>query len=311
MNKQVAIIGQSGTTGLQIYQRLSHRDDITVITIPEAMRKDDQAIYGAAEQADLIFLCLPDDAAKHVVALTSDLHCKIIDTSTAHRTMSGWAYGFPELGSSFKERIKTNQYIANPGCHASGVISIMAPLIQSGIVPSTYPLSVTSLTGYSGGGKSMIADYESENKELPLFSPQSYALGQMHKHLPEIVTYTQLAEPPIFLPVVDDYYSGMLVAVGLQGHLLSNGSIASVHAALANTYGDGPVIQVAPLHSAGKMLAANGLTGTDKMVLYVTGNDDRITVYAMYDNLGKGASGAAVQCMNLALGLEETKGLIL
>ena len=262
-----------------------------------------------------MFLCLPDAASKEVVAAIGDYPCKIIDTSTAFRTADDWAYGFPELGESYKNDIKTKQHIANPGCHASGMIACIVPLVKAGIAPVDYPFTITSLTGYSGGGKKMISQYESEPKDYFLYAPRQYGLSQQHKHLPEVTHVCGLTEAPIFMPIVDDYYSGMEVSVGLHTRLLAKPvTVEDVHAALVDFYKDSTIVKVAPLNleeDNKQLLNANKLSNTDGMVISVTGNNDRMVVHAIFDNLGKGASGAAVQCMNIALGLPEETGLSL
>ena len=248
------------------------------------------------------------------MAAIGELPCKVIDTSTAFRTAADWAYGFPELGADYKTAIATEKHIANPGCHASGMIACIAPLVKAGLVPTDYPFTITSLTGYSGGGKKMIGQYESEPKDYFLYAPRQYGLSQQHKHLPEVQHVCGLSEAPIFIPIVDDYYSGMEVTVGIHSRLCQKPiSIDKVQQALENFYKGSPIITVVPFteNSNTGMLNANQLSNTDSMKIYVTGNDERIMVHAIFDNLGKGASGAAVQCMNIALGLPEDTGLAL
>lgn len=313
--KKVFIVGHEGTTGLRIHERLTNRSDIELLSIAEEKRKDMTEIAAIAAQADVVFLCLPDAASKEVVAAIKDLSCKIIDASTAHRTNPDWAYGFPELGNDYLENIKHKQYIAVPGCHASGMISILKPLVASGLVPKDYPISIFSLTGYSGGGKKMIAQYEADNKENELFAPRQYGLKQAHKHMPEVVHVCGLAQPPIFSPIVDDYYSGMEVSIGFHtAYLGKKVSAKDIWNTLYEQYKDSQLISVAPFNldeTNALFLSANQQTGLDSMVLYVSGNDDRVVVHSLFDNLGKGASGAAVECMNIALGLDPTKGLAL
>lgn len=313
--KKVFIVGREGTTGLRIDERLSGRTDIELLSIAEKDRKNMDAIVAVAAQADIIFLCLPDAAAKEVVAATKDLSCKIIDASTAHRTNSEWAYGFPELGPEFREKIASYRLIANPGCHASGMIAILAPLIKSGLVPADYPVTAFSLTGYSGGGKKMIAQYTEDLKSNDLYAPRQYGLGQSHKHMPEVVAMTGLEEAPIFQPIVDDYYSGMETSIGFHTSKLSGSvSAQNIWTALNDYYKGSKLVKVAPfdlVETNAMFLAANRNSGLDTMTIYVSGNDERIVVHALFDNLGKGASGAAVQCMNIALGLPEETGLAL
>lgn len=312
--KKICIVGREGTTGLRIDERLSQRDDIEVLPIPEDKRKDLATIKEVASQADLVFLCLPDQAAKDVVEVLQDLSCKVIDASTAHRTNPDWAYGFPELGPDYRENIAQCRFIANPGCHASGAIAILAPLIKKGLVPSDYPLTVLSLTGYSGGGKKMIAQYQAKDKGSDLCAPRQYGLGQSHKHMPEVQAFTGLVEPPVFLPVVDNYYAGMETSIGFHLSHLKGISPQDIWQALQDYYAGSKIIKVAPFNLEeinGLFLGANQAAGLDTMTLYVSGNQDRVLVHAIFDNLGKGASGAAVQCMNIALGLAEETGLVI
>ena len=286
---RVFIVGHEGTTGLRIHERLSDRKDIELLATADEDRKNVEAIKVVAKKADLVFLCLPDVASKEIMAAIGDFPCKVIDTSTAFRTTAGWAYGFPELGESYKTSIATKKHIANPGCHASGMIACIAPLVKAGLVPVDYPFTITSLTGYSGGGKKMIDQYEVQ-----------HVCG--------------LSEAPIFMPIVDDYYSGMEVTVGIHSRLCHKPvCIDKVQQTLEYFYKDSTIVTVAPFteNSNSGMLNANQLSNTDSMKIYVTGNDERIMVHAIFDNLGKGASGAAVQCMNIALGLPEDTGLVL
>lgn len=319
---KVFIVGHEGTTGLRIYERLSQRSDIEILSIDDEKRKDMNEIVAIAKTADIVFLCLPDAAAKEVVAATNGLSCKVIDASTAHRTHSEWAYGFAELGETYRQKIETATHIAVPGCHASGMIAILKPLREAGVLPADYPLSIFSLTGYSGGGKKMISTYESPDKENALFAPRQYGLGQVHKHLPEVVYVCGLSKAPIFSPIVDDYYAGMEVSVGFHTAALkvaTGGTTQQITAQdiwqiLDTHYKGAKLVQVQPfnLEKTNELfLGANEQTGLDSMKLYVSGNDDRVMVHAVFDNLGKGASGAAVQCMNIALGLDETTGLVL
>lgn len=310
---KVFIDGHEGTTGLRIHERLQHRDDIELIPIAEELRKDPAAIKACMKQADIAFLCLPDAAAKEAVELAADCHVRIIDTSTAHRTAPGWTYGFPELSSQQADKIAASDRVGNPGCHASGVISLVQPLVQAGIMPAAYPVSAVSLTGYSGGGKRMIGQYESNDKSDELLAPRQYGLVQKHKHLKEIVAVCGLAHEPIFSPIVDDYYSGMEVMVPLFTALL-NGTptMQDVWQALAAHYENCPFVHVLPLgEDKGGFIAANSLSGYDDMEIIVSGNDERIVLTSLFDNLGKGASGAAIQCLNIVLGCEEDKGLVL
>ena len=310
MSKPIIYIdGKDGTTGLQIYDRLSAREDLNLLLIEEEKRKDPQERAWLMNQADIVFLCLPDAAAREAVELVQNPKTRIIDCSTAHRTDPDWAYGFPELSAEHRARIQEARRVANPGCHATGFLSVVYPLTAMGLLPRDAALSCFSLTGYSGGGKKMIAQYEGEKGEA-LYSPRLYGLNQAHKHLPEMKVRTGLFVPPVFVPVVDDYYKGMATTVSLHGGLLRrSGGAAAVWEELSGHYRDQALIRVAPLNGETSMIAANALAGKDTLTLIVCGNEDRITVTALFDNLGKGASGAAVQNMNLMLGFEETQGL--
>jgi len=310
MNKPIIFIdGQEGTTGLQIFDRLSARDDIELLTIPESRRKDPSARKERMNAANLVFLCLPDAAAIEAVALVDNPDTRIIDASTAHRTQDGWAYGFPELSPSHRDAIRNCMRIANPGCHATGFISSVYPLVAAGLIPDSAPLTCFSLTGYSGGGKKMIAQYEGE-KTGGMFSPRLYGLNLHHKHIPEMQLHCGLKHAPLFCPVVDDYYKGMATTVMLQNGLLKPGTTAqNIYDALAAHYAGEKLVHVAPFGWDEPMIDANAMAGRDSLLLIVNGGEKQTIVTALFDNLGKGASGAAVQNMNLALGFEETKGL--
>lgn len=317
---KVFIVGESGTTGLRLYDRLSKRDDIELLSLPEEKKKDIPTIVEFAKKADLMFLCLPDAASKEIVKATEGTGIRILDTSTAHRTKEDWVYGFPELSKEQEKAIKEAKKVAVPGCHASGVISILYPLVHAGILPINYPLHCISLTGYSGGGKNMIHQYEKE-KTTPLESPRQYGLSQSHKHLPEIMKVCGLAEEPLFSPIVADYYAGMEVTIGFHTHFLQlpcglpgDITLDDFHTIYENHYKDSPLIHVSPLSTeeTNKLfLAANENAGKDSLTIHITGNDDRIQVVSLFDNLGKGASGAAVECMNLMLGLAPETGLVM
>lgn len=306
---KVYIDGKEGTTGLQIYDRLAERDDIELLLIDEEKRKDTAERQALINQADIVFLCLPDAAAKEAVALAENPSVRFIDASTAHRTADGWAYGLPELSKTHREAIKASGRIANPGCHATGFITAVYPLVAAGIVPDTYPMTVFSLTGYSGGGKKMIAEYESPDKPESYQAPRLYGLNLKHKHLPEMQKICGLAAAPVFCPVVDDYYKGMAVTVMLQNSMLNGQpSAEAIHEKLTSWYEGQKLVQVHPFGYDG-MIAAASLAGRDSLQLIVNGYEDQTLVTALFDNLGKGASGAAVQNMNLMLGFDETKGL--
>lgn len=310
MKPIVYIDGKDGTTGLQIYDRLSVRSDIELLLIDEEKRKDAQARKACINQADIVFLCLPDAAAREAVAMVENPATRVIDASTAHRTAPGWVYGFPELKAGQKEAIANAKWVANPGCHATGFISVVYPLIAAGVLPAHADLTCFSLTGYSGGGKKMIAQYEAADRGAELSSPCPYGLGQGHKHLPEMQTICGLAKPPVFVPVVDDYYKGMATTVMLHmSQLTGVSSLRQVQEIYQAHYAGQKLVQVAPDTDTAK-LYANAKAGSNSLSIVAAGNDGQFTVTALFDNLGKGASGAAVQNMNLMLGLEETTGLI-
>ena len=309
MKPKVYIDGKDGTTGLQIYDRLSVRSDIDLLLIDEEKRKDPAERKKLMDAADIVFLCLPDAAAVEAVALVENPDTRIIDASTAHRTSPDWDYGFPELSAERRAAIRKSKRVANPGCHATGFISAVYPLVAMGLLPKDACLSAFSLTGYSGGGKKMIAQYEAADKETALFAPCPYGMGQSHKHLPEMQKICGLDNKPVFTPIVDDYYKGMATTVPLHMSQLNGVStLAEVRQKLADYYGGQTLVRVADTTDTAK-LYANAQAGKDTLVLYVAGNDEQFTVTALFDNLGKGASGAAVQNMNLMLGLDETTGL--
>ena len=314
MAVKVFIDGQAGTTGLRIHERLADRKDLTMITLTEETRKDPEARRAAILESDVTFLCLPDDAAREAVALAGDADVRIIDASTAHRTNPDWAYGFPELSPEHREKIRHSKRVAVPGCYASGFASLVYPMVHSGLLPKDYPVQCFAMSGYSGGGKKMIAEYESADRPAhsKLDAPKSYGLSLAHKHLPEMKEISGLAHTPMFVPVVCDYYCGMQVLVPLD--LTVAGTTAeAVAAGLADYYKDAATVKVhalnAPLPENG--LYSNAMAGTDRMELYLTVNaaGDQMMLVSLFDNLGKGSSGAAVQCMNLMLGLPETQGL--
>ena len=303
---KVFIDGSSGTTGLRIRERLCNRKDMELIALDEACRKDAGARRDAFRKADVAFLCLPDAAAVEAVELAKDSGAVIIDTSTAHRTAADWAYGMPEL-TGCKEKIAKAKYIANPGCHASGFIALVAPLVEKGLLAKDTLLTCFSLTGYSGGGKNMIAEYEDPQRSPLLNAPRQYALGQMHKHLKEMNVVCGLENAPVFCPIVADFYSGMEVTVPLFKKDLQ-GSMADVRRIYAEYY-SGPLIHFNEAADEKGFLSAAAFSGRDDMEITVTGNEDRVLLVSRFDNLGKGASGAAIQNMNIVLGLPETEGL--
>ncbi|MGI5953007.1 N-acetyl-gamma-glutamyl-phosphate reductase [Dysosmobacter sp.] len=308
MKPKVYIDGKDGTTGLQIYERLSAREDITLLLIDEAKRKDPAERAKLMNQADLVFLCLPDAAAREAVTLIDNPATRVIDASTAHRTAPGWVYGFAELKAGQREAIAGAKRVANPGCHATGFLSLAAPLVALGLLPRDAALTCFSLTGYSGGGKKMIAQYEAADRETALSSPAPYALGQTHKHLPEMKAVAGLDTAPVFIPIVDDYYKGMSTTIPLHmSQLRGVGSVEALRRAYADYYAGQTLVTVAP-EAPGKVYA-NAMAGRDALTVLVDGTDEAVTLTALFDNLGKGASGAAVQNMNLMLGLAETAGL--
>ena len=305
--KKVFIDGSAGTTGLRIAERLSTRTDIELIKLNEENRKDINARKEALNSADIAFLCLPDSASREAVSLIENSQTVVLDTSTAHRTDDGWAYGFPELSEKHREKIKKSKRIAVPGCHASGFIALVYPLIEAGVLPKNSLLSCFSLTGYSGGGKNMIAEYEGERRDKLLNAPRQYGIAQTHKHLPEMVKYGGIENAPAFIPVVADFYSGMEVTVPIFASNI-NATIDQIKEIYKRKY-TGPIVKFTEDFSENGFVSANKLSFCDGMEISVAGNGDRILLIARYDNLGKGASGAAIECMNIVLGTEETTGL--
>ena len=307
--KKVFIDGSAGTTGLRIYERLSMRDDVQILTLSEENRKDVAARKQMLNDADVAFLCLPDDAAREAVTLVENPETVIIDASTAHRTLPDWAYGFPELSKAHEEKILSSKRIANPGCHASGFIALVYPLIEKGLLEKDVLLSCHSITGYSGGGKKMIAEYESENKNVLLGAPRQYGLTQQHKHLKEMQAITGIANAPLFSPIISDFYSGMTVSVPLFKSQIKV-SVQDIKEVYREKY-NGVIVQYKDSVDEGGFISGAALSGKDSMWVSVAGNEERILLVACYDNLGKGASGAASESMNMAIGAERTKGLIL
>lgn len=305
--KKVFIDGSAGTTGLRIVERLENRKDIELIILSEEKRKDIEARRKALNSADIAFLCLPDVASREAVALMENTDTVLLDTSTAHRTLDDWAYGFPELSAEQKQKIINSKRIAVPGCHASGFIALVYPLVESGILPKDALLSAFSLTGYSGGGKGMIADYELAERDSLLDAPRQYGITQNHKHLPEMVKLCGIDNAPVFIPVVGDFYSGMEVTIPLFASQI-NGTTQDIKNVYKTKY-NGPVVKYTEDFAESGFVSANKLSFNDGMEISVSGNDERILLIARYDNLGKGASGAAIQCMNLVMGIDETEGL--
>jgi N-acetyl-gamma-glutamyl-phosphate reductase len=310
MKPKVYIDGKEGTTGLQIYDRLGKRDDIDLLLIDEEKRKDLNERKKLLNAADLVFLCLPDDAAREAVAMVENTNTRVIDASTAHRVAAGWVYGFPELFPHQRDAVRSAKRVANPGCHATGFLACAAPLVQMGILPKNYPVTSYSLTGYSGGGKKLIAEYEDKERNPLLAFPGTYGLNLDHKHLAEMTAYANLEMQPVFCPILDDYYEGMATTLMLHNPLLSEHATAeSIWKALDDYYKGQTFITVAPLGGNTSRLHSGAFVGTNRLELTVSGNEDRTIITAQFDNLGKGASGAAVQNMNLMLGFDEAAGL--
>lgn len=313
MKTKIFIDGSEGTTGLRIHERFAGRDDVEILPIASELRKDAGERKRLINESDITFLCLPDAAARESVSLIENENVRIIDTSTAHRTEEGWAYGFPELSGEFRDKISKGKRIAVPGCYATGFISLVYPLIQSSILPRDYPVATFAMSGYSGAGRKAIAVYESKDRAPEFDAPREYALSQQHKHLKEMTKITGLQRTPLFSPMVCDYYSGMIVTLPLYADLLNGKpSLQEVQEKLAVFYEGEPFIQVMPLgkeEETNGFLAGNARSGWDGLEIFVTGNEDRILVSSRFDNLGKGASGAAIQCMNIVMGVDEKKGL--
>lgn len=306
--KKIFIDGKAGTTGLRIEERLSARNDVEIISLPEELRKDPEARRQALNSCDVAFLCLPDAASIEAVSMIENPNVCVIDTSTAHRTNPEWAYGFAELDASFEEKIKNSKRIAVPGCHASGFIALVYPLIKNGIIDSETLLCAHSITGYSGGGKQMIAQYNSEERDILLDAPRQYGLTQKHKHLPEMTKITGLKNAPVFCPIVSDFYSGIEVTVSLFASQLKWGTKEDVKEIYKKAYSTS-LVYYNDESDEGGFLSSGKYSGKDSMEISVQGNDERILLVARYDNLGKGASGAAVECLNIVLGEEKTKTL--
>lgn len=310
---KIFIDGSEGTTGLRIHERFAEREDVELLPISSELRKDKEERKRLINSSDITFLCLPDAAAEESVSLVENDHVRIIDTSTAHRTMEGWAYGFPELSKEHREAIAAGNRIAVPGCYATGFISLVYPMVAEGLISADYPVSAFGISGYSGGGRKMIAAYEAEEREDALLAPREYALSQAHKHLKEMKKIPGLKREPLFSPIVADYYSGMVVSVPVYTELMNKGRTPQeVWKYLADFYAGSRFVRVMPFgaeEASANMLAGNAMSGRDSLRIYVTGNEDRVLLSSQFDNLGKGASGAAIQCMNIALGCEESKGL--
>ena len=310
---RVYVDGQEGTTGLRIREVLAGRDDIDVLSIDPGKRKDAAERARLLNAADVAFLCLPDAAAREAVALVENPATCVIDASTAHRTDPGWAFGLPELARDQRDRIRQSKRIANPGCHATSFVLLIRPLVAAGVLPASFPLTATSITGYSGGGRKMIEQYETSG-DARLTSPRPYALGLAHKHLPEMTAHSGLAVAPVFMPVVANFYKGLAVSVPLQLSQLGGGTSAgTLRETLADYYAGERFVRVMPLNDpetiANGAFDVQGCNDTNRVDLFVFGGDEQALLIARLDNLGKGASGAAVQCMNIHLGVDETMGL--
>lgn len=315
MSVKIYIDGQEGTTGLKILERFEGRNDIELLRISEEKRKDSQERARLINMSDYTFLCLPDAAAREAVSFVDNDHVRIIDASTAHRTNPDWAYGFPELSAQHREKIKVSNRVAVPGCYASGFASIVYPLVSNGIIPDDFPVFAYATSGYSGAGKKAIAVYEGEDKPFEFNSPRQYALSQQHKHLPEMKAVSGLKFTPMFNPIICDYFSGMVVSVPIQTRLLDKTLTAeAVHEMYMKHYEGANMVEVMPLMSEDEQksffLASNTLSGQNKLQVFVFGNDEQILLCSRLDNLGKGASGAAVQCLNIMMGIDETTGLV-
>lgn len=315
MKPRIYIDGREGTTGLQIVQRLSGRKDVELLLIDEDKRKDTEERKRLMNQADIVFLCLPDAAAREAVELVENPDTRIIDASTAHRVAPGWVYGFPELSVQRRREIQSAKRVANPGCYATGFISVVYPLVRAGILPPDYPVAAHAVSGYTGAGKKAIAQYTDSGRDSELDSPRQYALTLCHKHIPEMMAVTGLVRKPIFDPLICDFPQGMVVSVPLHLDLLrGKPDLEALRAIYLGTYVGQPFVRVMPLQGEGVLnggfLGANALANTNLLEIFVCGNDEQAMVAARLDNLGKGASGAAVQNMNLMLGLEETAGLL-
>lgn len=309
MGYKVFIDGGHGTTGLKIHERLDQRDDIEILRIDEAHRKDLDARIEMTKQADISILCLPD-AASRELAQAAPPNVRLIDTSTAHRTNPDWVYGMPELAPGQREKIRNAARVANPGCHATGFILLVRPLVDAGILPPDYPLDAFCITGYSGGGKKMIQNHEKADREAYLSSPGQYGLTQKHKHLPEMVMMTGISQAPAFSPVVGDFYSGMVMTVPLHtGMLHGSPGPEEIRQVYRERYGGEKLIRVMDKDPEDGFIHSNVMAGSDEFQIFVTGNEERVLLLSRFDNLGKGASGQAVQNMNIMLGIEETKGV--
>ncbi|KQN00838.1 N-acetyl-gamma-glutamyl-phosphate reductase [Sphingobium sp. Leaf26] len=312
MSTKVFIDGGHGTTGIEIADRLAGRAELSIITVPEELRRDANARRDALNAADVVILCLPDDAAREAVALIDNGHTRVIDASTAHRVADGWTYGFPELEPGHRDVLANSRFVANPGCWPTGFLALVRPLVLAGLLPAQWPVTVSGASGYSGGGKAMIAEYEGEAGAPSAFRPYGLALG--HKHVPEMTRYSGLAHPPIFAPAVANAYRGMIVEVPLQLRAMPGApTLADIHAALATAYAGSQIVSVASLDESAAMgnVTLEHVGATDRLALFLFGSETsgQARLVAALDNLGKGAAGAAVQNLNILAGLPETAGL--
>lgn len=312
MTVSVFIDGGHGTTGIEIADRLAGRPELSLITVPPEQRRDAGARRDALNAADIVILCLPDDAAREAVALIDNDRTRVIDASTAHRVADGWTYGFPELEPGHRDRLADSRFVANPGCWPTGFLALVRPLTLAGLLPADWPVTVSGASGYSGGGKAMIADYEGANGAPGAFRP--YGLGLGHKHVPEMTRYSGLAYPPLFAPAVANAYRGMIVEVPLQLRAMPGApALADIHATIAAAYAGSPIVSVAALADSAAMgqVDLEHVGATDRLALFVFGNaaSGQARLVAALDNLGKGAAGAAVQNLNILAGLPETAGL--
>ena len=313
--KKIFIDGAEGTTGLKIFERFKDRNDIEILKIDSALRKDENEIKKFINASDITFLCLPDAAAIDAVKLVENPNTVIIDTSTAHRTAEGWAYGFPEFDDKQREVIANSKRIANPGCYATGFISLVNPLVKAGLLPKDYPVSCFAISGYSGGGKKLIAQYEDPDRDKKFGAARMYGFGQTHKHLKEMKALCGIDRLPLFSPLTTDYFSGMAVQVPLFTDLLTKKvSLDDIKAIYDEHYKGEKFIKVMPIGAdaeKGNVIFSDEMSGRDDLAIYITGNEDRIVVTSSFDNLGKGASGAAIQNMNIVLGVDDATGLVI
>ena len=316
MSIKVFIDGAEGTTGLRLADRLKDRKDIELIKISQELRKDSAERANLANSADIVFLCLPDAAAKEAVANITNPNVKVIDPSTAHRTDNDWVYGFPELSKFHRESVASAKRLSNPGCHASGFAALVYPIVSAGIAGADYPFACHSLTGYSGAGRPMIEKYADPNRNPVYASPRQYALAQKHKHLPEMKKVSGLVHAPLFNPIIGDFYAGMLVTVPIHTHMLRKKySAQDFHKYFSEFYAEQKAVEVMPFGCENDyiegMIDSEGLAGRDIMEIYVCGHEDQVALISRFDNLGKGASGSAIQCMNIMCGADEMTGLVL